>query len=345
MDKNIKTPKVSVIMPLYNTEKYVREAIQSILDQSFTDFELIIIDDASTDGSRDIVKSFNDPRIIFIENKLKGTIVKSRNQGLEMSRGEYIAPLDSDDIASKNRLAVEVDFLDKNPEFGLVGGNVEVIDSNSNKTGVKWEEKIPSEKIPVRLLFGNCFSQSAVMFRKKAVPENGYNKYSEDYDMWIRITKTWKAVNLSKLLLQYRVHNTSSTARTKPELIQAVNQVKLAQLKDFGVDATNEELDTHINNFGYAAEVDTTKKFIDKREKWLKKLSEINRLNNRYPERIFDEVMAEQFLHSLSSNARLGLYSWSKFWNSPLSKKLNKKEKWLSLLKFFIKCLVGKDTL
>ncbi|MBI2476204.1 MAG: glycosyltransferase [Candidatus Taylorbacteria bacterium] len=334
-------PRVSVIMPVYNSEKYLRLAIQSVLNQSFTDFELLIINDGSTDKSLEIIRSFADTRIVLLQSDKKTTIVESRNHGLEASRGEFIAPLDSDDIALKDRLKLEVAFLEKNPDFGLVGGGVSVIDETGKATGARWQEEIPSEKIPIRLLFGNCFAQSSLLIRKKAVPPEGYIEgTSEDYALWVRMLKTWKAKNLRKILLKYRAHNENTTTRKSALLRQAVNQVILSQLEGLGVRADAEALALHRASYTFVGTAEEVKKFMDRRELWLLKLIEANRKTNRYDVKTFNEVMAERFLTTLQTNARVGFYGWKKFWSSPLSKCLNKKEEWPALLKFFIKCLL-----
>lgn len=338
-----KIPRVSVIMPVYNSEKYLRQAIQSVLDQSFTDFELIIINDGSTDKSLEIVKSFTDPRIVLFNTENKSTIVESRNHGLEVSRGEFIAPQDSDDIAIKDRLKLEVAFLERNPDFGSVGSGVSVIDKDGKVTGARWQEEIPSEKIPIRLLFGNCFAQSSMLIRKKAIPAEGYIEgTSEDFALWVRILKTWKAKNLQTILLKYRAHDENTTTRKSALLREAVNQVLLSQLEALGVQVSAEELALHRKNYTFVGTSEETKKFIDARELWLLKLIEANRKTNSYDVKIFNEVMAERFLTTLQTNARLGFYAWKKFWSSPLSKNLNRKEEAMKLAKFFVKCLLKK---
>jgi len=337
-------PRVSVVMPVYNTDTYIKQAIQSILDQTFTDFELIIIDDASTDRSAEIVKSFTDPRIIFIQNEKKGTIVSARNQALSLARGEFIAPLDSDDIAYPDRLTLQVDFLEKNKDFGIVGGGVEVINKDGVPTGVKWREIIPSEKMPIRSLFNNCFSQSAVLIRKQAIPKEGYVEYSEDYGMWIKILRSWKGINLPHMLLKYRSHEENSSHRTRPQLNNAVQNIIISQIKNLGIQPTDEEIKIHRSNYGFSGTDSETKQFIEKREAWLTKLSLVNKKVGLYKEKLFNEVMAERFLTTLESNAHLGLYGWKVLVKSPLIKDLNLNEGWKKIVKFLIKSLLKRSS-
>lgn len=347
MDTIVKNPKVSVVMPLYNSEKYIREAIQSVLNQSFTDFEFIILNDGSTDKSLEIIMSFMDNRIVLINNDCKiHTLVEARNRCFELSRGMYIAPLDSDDIADKDRLKSEVDFLDSHPDYGLVGANVRVIDNQGKPTGTVWKENIPDAKIPIRLLFSNCFSQSSVMIRKEAVPEAGYIEgTSEDYALWVRISKKWKIARIPLILLNYRVHIENTTSRKAVQLYQAVNDILLAQLKDLGIEANFEELAIHRANYTFKGSDKEIKKFIDQREQWLIRLIKANQISKHYPTTVFDEVIAERFLTTLESNAKLGFYVWKRFRTSILSKKINTVEELKKIIKLFIKSLVRRNTI
>ena len=339
----MKNPKVSVIMPVFNSMKYLHQAIRSILDQSFKDFELIIINDNSTDESLDVIRSFSDQRIILINNEKRGTITESRNQGIAMSRGEFIAPLDSDDIAHKDRLKLEIEFLESHPDVGLVGSHVILINKDGEPTGVKWKEKIPDEKIPIRLIFSNCFSQSSLLIRKRAIPEGGYIEgTSEDYALWVRMMKNWKAHIMPKALLSYRTHG-ENTSTTKSALLhQAVNEILRSQLERIGIEASDEELKLHRMNYRFSGSDHETKSFINKREHWLLKLREANKECGPYDAEVFDEVIAERFLTTLDANSRLGFYNLRIFQQSLILKKLNWSENCLKILKFVIKCLIRK---
>lgn len=120
-------------MPVYNGERFLREAIESVLQQTFADFELLIVNDGSTDRSLDIIQTYNDSRIRLIDNGANLGLIAARNTGLKNARGEYIALLDCDDIAYPDRLAEQIAFLDKNPSFGMVGAWIEMIDEKSNR--------------------------------------------------------------------------------------------------------------------------------------------------------------------------------------------------------------------
>ena len=139
-------PKVTVVIPVYNREKYVCEAIESVLDQTFADFELLVIDDGSTDRSREAVQSYHDPRIRLMSNEKNEGIPKTRNKGIGLARGEYLAFLDSDDRAYPERLAKQVAFLDRHPDYAAVGAWIDWMDEEGRPLGrIKRKAVSPDE--------------------------------------------------------------------------------------------------------------------------------------------------------------------------------------------------------
>ncbi|HMW94661.1 MAG TPA: glycosyltransferase family A protein, partial [Chitinophagales bacterium] len=145
---------VSVLMTAYNAENYVKEAIQSILEQTYSDFEFVIINDGSTDKTLEIIQSFDDKRIRII-NEGKFGYYKAKRRLIEEAKGKYIAIMDADDIADKNRFEAEVDFLDKHPDFGLVGTNATWIDKDNKPFGKGFNFSYSPEELKCRLLFHN----------------------------------------------------------------------------------------------------------------------------------------------------------------------------------------------
>ncbi len=331
-------------MPVYNREKFVAESMRSVLAQTFSDFELLIIDDGSTDKSMEITQSFNDPRIRIIKNEGNTGLVAVRNKGIKESRGEFIALLDSDDLMVPSRLEKQYNFLSENPEFGMIGTGVKLIDEKGKETGVIWKEKIPPEKIPIRLLFNNCFTQSSVMMRKNALPEERYREGfapAEDYELWARIAETSKVWNLPEVLTLYRIHgeNISSGGISKKyERGSGSEKVTRRELLRLGITPTPEDLQIHRTNYHYPES--DIKDFLEKKEKWLLKLIKANEETRAFSDKLFKEVSAEIFLSFLSANSRLGLFAWKRFRQSPLSPYLNKKESLPKLLKFAIKSLL-----
>ncbi len=204
-------PVVSVVMSVYNGEHFLREAVESILDQSFLDFEFIIVDDGSTDCSASILDSYKktDPRIRIYQQENSG-LIESLNRGCKLSRGKYIARMDADDIAIRTRLMRQVDFMEKHPEVGVVGGAVELINPIGKFIGSS-AKPIEDREIRSALLRGECpLTHPTVLIQKDIlVSVGGYRKLlvdAEDYDLWLRIAERSQLANLKAVVLKYRRH-------------------------------------------------------------------------------------------------------------------------------------------
>ena len=245
-------PKVTVLMTVYNGEGYLRECVDSVLGQTFKDFEFLIIDDQSGDGSRNIIKSYRDSRIRLIENDENLSQVKSLNIGLAHAQGACIARMDQDDVMVKHRLNRQVDFLDKNPDISLVGTWGEIIDENG-KIFTKARLPIRNEEIIGNVLFcGYFLMHPSVMFRKDAVMEAGkYNEeitFSEDYNLWTRLLlKKHKLANIPECLIRFRYHEKSSS-RKFPEI--QVDNVRISManfIKTISGNSDNVSIDALCN--------------------------------------------------------------------------------------------------
>ena len=203
-------------MPVRNGEKYLAEAINSILNQSFIDFEFIIIDDGSTDHTIDIVRKYDDPRIILIINEYNLGIAKSLNKGINLARGKYIARMDCDDISLPERLAKQITFFEKNPSICVVGCQAILIDSNSNDLGIRLSESQTVEEIKAKLPRMNCIVHPSIMVRADVAKAYQYTekmvikRHYEDYELWLRlISDNYKIAKIPEVLIKYRVHPTS----------------------------------------------------------------------------------------------------------------------------------------
>ena len=205
MDQNI-TPVISVIMPVYNCAEYVAEAIQSILDQTFSNFELIIVDDKSTDETLEVTKIFSDKRIKLIEKPANTGYTESLNLGIELSRGELLARMDGDDISNLNRFEKQVSFFAKNQDVVVCGTWFEIISTNE-------PIKYPTDHKDLKIAFLNycAIGHPTAMFRKSFLKKHQlkYNRGlepAEDYDFWTRIIALGKLANIPEILLKYRDH-------------------------------------------------------------------------------------------------------------------------------------------
>jgi glycosyltransferase involved in cell wall biosynthesis len=215
---NNQSPKVSILMSVYNGSSYLQESIESILNQTFTDFEFIIIEDCSTDNSAEIITDYaeQDKRIIIIINQENIGLTKSLNKGLKIARGEYIARQDADDISLPYRLEKETLLLERNSDIGLVSCNLELIDSQGNSIG-KHQRTCDPDLVSLYLLFYNRLAgHSQVMFRRQlAIELGGYDetrRYSQDYEFWSRIMGVSKIAILPEFLLKQRRHSESISA-------------------------------------------------------------------------------------------------------------------------------------
>lgn len=208
-------PKVSVVMPVYNGELYLQQAVDSILNQTFTDFEFIIVNDGSIDNSFEILQSYHDTRIKLINNQKNVGIIESLNKGLEIAKGRYIARMDADDVSLPERLQFQVSYLKTNREIALLGTWAQLIDKNGKVLGSICPPTDPL-MLKWRMLFGNNIIHSSVMFVADKIREiGGYNKllHAEDYDLWSRIMIRYNISQLPQTLIQLRNHSEQISAK------------------------------------------------------------------------------------------------------------------------------------
>lgn len=204
-------PRVSVLMPVYNGEKYLREAVDSILAQTLTDFEFIIIDDGSADGSADIVKSYDDPRIHFIRNSSNLGLVATLNKGIDVASGEYLARMDQDDVSLPERLAKQLAFMESAPDVAASGTWARDIDNKGKIIGRRPHVPV-GEHMLDDLWRPSPLIHPSAMIRVAHLGELRYDPkvlYAEDFDLWLSLSKKYKLDNLAEYLLLYRVHDES----------------------------------------------------------------------------------------------------------------------------------------
>ena len=204
-------PVVSVVMSVYNGERFLQDAVESILSQSLRDFEFIVIDDGSTDHSAAILDRYqnSDARLKVCHGEHAG-LIESLNRGCALAQGKYIARMDADDVAIKDRLIWQTDFMDAHPEIGIVGGAVEWIDATGKPLVIR---RYPSddEKIKTTLFQQGCaFWHPTVVLRREVFARaGGYRRVvvdAEDYDLWLRIADHYQLANLENVVLKYRIH-------------------------------------------------------------------------------------------------------------------------------------------
>lgn len=313
-------PEISIVMPIYNRQQYVKSAIDSILNQTFTNFEFIIVNDGSTDSTLEILQSYKDERLVIINNEVNKGIVYSRNRGLKAARGNFIGMFDSDDIALPNKFEIQHKFLTNNPEFAMVGAWVRWIDENGKLLKKKWKLHKPDKYIPAIMLFRNYFVQSTILIKKEAIPQGGYSTgfdIVEDSKMWFDVSRKYKVANIHKYLVHYRVHSGNISDMGEKHL---TNSKKLFRyiFKTLDIDPTEEELEIHysiknnkpITNYNQLFEI----------EKWLLKIFEANLKTKNYDQYILQKVIFNRWTKVCYKAKELGFKAIKKYFNSPIFK-------------------------
>lgn len=216
MKQSINTPFVSVIMPVYNSEQYISISVKSILNQSYTNFEFIIIDDASTDETFKKLLEFKkkDKRIILVKNKKNEGVTKSLNKALKIAQGKYTIRMDADDWSYPDRFRLQVEVMEKNPDVVVSGSYIEVCNSELKTKNLR-KYHLDNNTIRKHIFRYSPFAHPATIWKTKVLKENLYNEVivvSQDYELYFRVGKIGKFMNLDKPLLKLRMHNNSVSA-------------------------------------------------------------------------------------------------------------------------------------
>ncbi len=246
----VRPPRVSVVIPVYNRERFVGAAIESVLRQSFDDLELVVVDDASTDSSYHVVKEYRDPRIRAVRHEFNQGIARARNHGVALSRGEYVAMLDSDDVALPERFAAQVRYLDRHPDCAALGSWAGEINADGSRTGKVKRRPSDPEALRLWMLFRCCLLQTTLTARRSVLcryPYRDHLKVFDDHDLVLRISADHPVANLPRPLVLHREHGRQITReraalaeREKFELVRGA----LARL---GVDADDDDLARHFD--------------------------------------------------------------------------------------------------
>lgn len=229
--------KVSVILPVYNAESTIKQALISIVNQSYNNLEIIIVNDGSNDNTEKIVMSIDDPRIIYVKNSRNEGLIYTLNRGLSIATGDYIARMDADDISLPDRLEKQVSFLDNNNDYVIVGGQIEFF-GNTNKSNRAYLLPCNDEEIRVGLLYFCPFYHPTVVFRKEIVSlyKLFYDKdylHAEDYKMWSNISAIGKMYNLPDIVLKYRISENQISSKYSLSQIKKTIKIKRENINSF----------------------------------------------------------------------------------------------------------------
>ncbi|GIV33728.1 MAG: hypothetical protein KatS3mg031_1263 [Chitinophagales bacterium] len=327
-------------MPVYNAAAYVAEAVQSILDQTFSDFELLIIDDGSTDPSLQVIQAFNDSRIRLIRNETNLKLIATLNKGLEHARGKYIARMDADDVSTPERLAVQVAFMEKNPEVGVCGSWFETF--GNGKKIVRYPEK--DADIRLMLLYQTPFCHPAVLFRKALFDQyhtrfNPEFVHAEDYEVWVRLADKTRFANIPRVLLRYRIHPGSvSSTHTFVQQRNTLSIIRQAFQK--AGTTVNEEEIALFRDVAYSHFRSDTE-FILAAERLLLRLIAGNQKTHFIPEQTLIQFATGKWYHLCYNSLPANRGAWHIYRKSGLYRMGEKKL--LPELKFLVKTLFPKN--
>ena len=301
--------EVTVLMPVYNGEKYLKEAIESILDQSYKEFELLIIDDGSADGTASIIKSYNDARIRLLTNSKRLKLSGALNRGIQEARGNLIARMDADDIARPERLATQVAFLHDNPAIGICGTWVKRFGSVKSTV-----DKNPSgsDEIRAYALFECPFTHPSVMFRKNLFVShelryNGDFYPTEDYELWTRAVQLFPCANIPKVLLDYRVHNAGMTGSEWSDMDTQGARIGEANLKRLEICPTEDEIWLHRNVGRAGSRRCRNLGELEQAANWLEKLWQANEQHRVYDREAFQKILNLIWFRVCFNGSFLGL--------------------------------------
>jgi glycosyltransferase involved in cell wall biosynthesis len=292
------TPLVSIVLPVYNGEKYLAESLDSVLAQTYQNWELVIINDGSTDGTENLILGYGDKRIKYLLNEGNKGIIYSLNRGLLESNGDFIARLDADDIALPFRIQRQVEFLSENTDFALCGTYFQTIDSNGK---VLKNVTFPSNNRDAQsyLLLHNCFCHSAIMMRSGIAKELKYDEkflICEDYDLWYRISRTGKILNLPEFATLYRVHDNNMSTKKSEIMFAHVYKINKRILDDLGIEYSTAELDVHSNALSYNASFFREADKIQTLENWMVKLHAYLKKKNDYNAFLCYKILIEKWI-------------------------------------------------
>ena len=346
MDENLETsrpmavPRVTVLMAVRDGGLHLEEAVRSVIAQSFSDWEFVVVDDGSADATAAILERHRraDARIRVVPQAPLG-LAESLNRGLRLARGAYVARMDADDVCSPDRLAVQVAAMDAHPEVGVCGSWIETF--GMGKPAIRC---YPLDDASIRswMLFESVLAHPSVMIRREVLERHGlaYDgtmPHAEDYDLWVRAARVTKLANVPQVLLRYREHPQQVVRRHEALKRQTARRIRAGQLAALGLSPSEEEANLHeaISLWGLAPE----RERLAAAHAWLLKLTEANRSSGRYPQTEFRRVVAQRWWAICAAATRLGPWTLQAFWRSPLRRDAGPGRG--ELLKFSARCALG----
>ncbi len=317
-------------MPVYNGEKYLREAIESILNQSYSDFELLIINDGSSDATEEIILSYKDSRVRYVKNETNLKLIATLNKGIDMASGKYIVRMDADDVSLPQRLEKQFAFMEANPEVVIAGSWYENIGSH---TGVI-EYPTRHEEIKAGLLYSCPICHPSIIWRIENAREHFDINFlhAEDYELWSRLILNGTFANIGEVLIKYRIHEESVSRANKETQLQNSIRIRIKQFENVGVklSAYDSELYTAFccanwNTFNANETIDELKTILES-------LLNANAKSHYFSDSFYSAYLLDKWFHL---NYNCG--NTKTFYQLKIAQSLNIKDKIKLVLKPFFK--------
>jgi len=306
----LESPKVTVLMPVYNGERHLNEALDSVLNQTFKDFEFLIINDGSADESVKIIEKYCDARIRLVHNEKNLQLIATLNKGIQLARGEYIARMDCDDVCLPQRLEKQITFMDQHRDVGVCGSWISIFSEKSRST---WQPPTDSEEISALLFFDTGVAHPSVIMRTKYFVDNGlyYDPsfiHAEDYELWTRAIEYFKFANIPEILLCYR--------QTSGQISQIFNDVqkenativRLRQLQKLDITPDNREIEIHMSMM-YDKSARSLE-YLEELARWLTRIIRANVGKKRYIEPFFSNQLKLKWFHACYATACFRNPTW-----------------------------------
>ena len=299
---NKQSPLVSVLMPVYNGEKYLAEAIESILNQTFVNLEFLIINDGSTDRSLEIINSFVDSRIVLIDNASNKGLIYSLNRGIALAQGRYIARMDADDVSNPLRIERQIAFLEAHPDVGYCGTWARKIDASGNVLGCM-RRLTQSEPLRISLLFSSPYIHPTMVIKSELLKKYCYDKdfkHVEDFELWTRLSVEAKGINIPSFLLSYRWHGDNISVKQNTEQGRTSELIVTRSVEALGLQMTHEEYLVHISTI----RIGTTEFDFKKLRQWFNKLLMANSTQQRYDQNVFKALLWSRWIVAVIRSRR-----------------------------------------
>jgi glycosyltransferase involved in cell wall biosynthesis len=302
-------PLITVIVPVFNAARYVSQALESLLAQTYPDFRIVVVDDASTDDTAAVLRRFRDPRLFLLTNRQRLGPAEARNRGLEEAASKYVAFHDGDDIAHANRLETQLGFLAAQPDVRLVAARIRVIDHAARPTGAMWGEACKGDELVCSMLFRNGLATSTIMVERELIGGERFDHslaVASDYDMWLRLLDRGVGACLPDVLVSYRDHELNYSHARRHAADACLDRILRARLRRLHIEASQDELRVHRALGSGCAE--GTAIFLAAADAWLRRLHRANERTKVLPRAAFGRVLDRRWLHACEAAASGGCW-------------------------------------